>query len=81
MQTPKDRTITKSLADAEELLQQSQGHFNPDQLFFARAGNKPSRLADYIGPIRLANIPGTAMLLEKMKVCAMRRFNHAVKHG
>lgn len=61
MQTPKDRKVTKSLKDAQELLQQSKGVFNPDSLFFAKPGKSPSKLANYIGPINITTVSGAAL--------------------
>ena len=58
MQTPKDRTITKAVADTEELLQQSKGVFNPDNLFFAKPGKSLSKLANYTGPVSITSTPG-----------------------
>ena len=58
LQMPKDQTITKSLSDARELLQQSQGHFNPDNAIFAKAAKSQHKLADFVGPIKVTCIPG-----------------------
>lgn len=63
MQTPKDCTVTKALADAQELLQQCKGVFDPDTLFFAKPGKSPSKLANYIGPVNVATVSGTVAWL------------------
>lgn len=63
MQTPNDRTINKALADADELLQQSTGEFNPNTLFLAKPGKFPSNLAKYVGAITITSLPGAVSLL------------------
>lgn len=60
MQSPKDRSIRKSLIDAEELLQQSTGKYNPTNLFLVTPGAKSSsKLADFTGCVKITSLAGT----------------------
>ena len=76
MQSPKDRSITKGLADAEELLLQSSGKYNPTNLFLAKPGGKSySSLADFTGCVKVTSLPGTALHLRCIYDCMYMVFN------
>lgn len=61
LQSPKDRTITNCLADAQELLQQSKGHLNASKLFLQQSKKSHSKLASYIGPVKLSSLSGVVL--------------------
>ena len=59
VQSPNDATIKQDLANAHELLQQSKGHFNPENLFLLHQSSKvQSRLANFVGPLKTSLLPG-----------------------
>ena len=61
LQSPKDRTITNCLADAQELLQQSKGHLNANKLFLQQSKKSHSKLASYIGPVKVSSLSGVML--------------------
>lgn len=58
MQNPEDCAIKEELANAEELMQQSLGHLDPAKLFLAPQSGLRNTMANYVGPLKVINIPG-----------------------
>ena len=61
LQSPRDRTITSCLADAQELLQQSKGHLNANKLFLQQSKKSHGKLASYIGPVKVSSLSGVVL--------------------
>ncbi|DBA68816.1 hypothetical protein WJX79_004849 [Trebouxia sp. C0005] len=55
---PEDCAIKEELANAEELMQQSLGHLDPAKLFLAPQSGLRNTMANYVGPLKVINIPG-----------------------
>ena len=61
--------ISAALADAEDLLQQSLGHFDPDKLFLNSKTKSPNVMANYVGPVHVTHISSTFTI----QVCSQCR--------
>lgn len=61
MQDPQDDLIKQNLTTAQEMVQQSRGHFNLDKLFLQPQSPAPGTLASHIGPIKIVDFPGESL--------------------
>ena len=58
MQDPANSAVKEELVNAQVLLQQSQGHFDPAKLLLDPQHGSHSPIANYVGPLKVINIPG-----------------------
>ena len=58
MQDATNCSIKQALADAEALLRQSRGHFDPDTLFLRPQTKSQPVMVNYVGPVEVIYIPG-----------------------
>lgn len=68
MQAPDDRVVKAELANAEVLLQQSHGYFDPAKLLFDSQTGSHTAIANYVGPLKAIGIPGTVNSFHKTPV-------------
>ena len=59
MQNPEDCAIKEELANAEDLMQQSLRRCDPPKLHLDPQSGSHNIMANYVGPLKLINIPGT----------------------
>ncbi len=59
MQNPEDCAIKEELADVEDLMQQSLGHFDPAKIYCDPQFGSHKTMANYVGPLKVISIPGT----------------------
>jgi hypothetical protein len=59
LQNPEDQAVQEELANVEELMQQSMGHFDCAKLYLDPQFGSHKTMANYVGPLKVISIPGT----------------------